>query len=356
MILVLSAAPLGCSPGGTTVTTSAPPEQTIEFAAPSGKDASIEEEACASSGRKAERAKVDVIFVIDTSGSMNEELLQIRANVNAFAQKIGRSGLDYRVIMLAAKGSVGSYQVCVPPPLAGPGCADNPPRFFHVNQVVESSDSLQKILSAYPLYKANLRREAYKVFVEVTDDDSYMPAASFDTALLALDDGLMFGTARERRYIFDSIVGWSKGGPTGAASTRCTTAVNPGLVYQTLSLLTGGVIASVCETDYSGVLDNVAVGVTKRLGCEFAMPQAKGNQIEDPNKVVVRYSAGKGKAKDLVRVTDKSKCGKNESAWYYDDNGKPTRIFLCEDACSSIGQDSQGKIEILVGCQAPPPR
>lgn len=51
---------------------------------------------CAAKELKAEPAKVDLIFIVDASGSMSEELVQTQQNINAFAQTIGKSGLDYK--------------------------------------------------------------------------------------------------------------------------------------------------------------------------------------------------------------------------------------------------------------------
>src|SRR5678815_3087001 len=58
---------------------------------------------CASRVTEAKHAEVDIIIVVDTSGSMSEETAQVRANLNNFASSIGSSGLDYRVIVIAEK-------------------------------------------------------------------------------------------------------------------------------------------------------------------------------------------------------------------------------------------------------------
>src|SRR5690606_25797195 len=90
------------------------------------------DEACAATNIEAKRAEVDVIVIIDTSGSMNEETDQVKQNLNAFAQSIGNSGLDYNVIMIAEKPQPVPFMppgfpsdgICVQPPLAGPNCGD----------------------------------------------------------------------------------------------------------------------------------------------------------------------------------------------------------------------------------------
>ena len=102
---------------------------------------------CAAVSAATAKAKVDIIFVIDDSGSMTEELAQIKTNVNTFASKIGTIGLDYTVTFIVKKGTSGNT-ICVPAPLAGASCADNPPKFHHVNQDVQSTDSFRPLMRA----------------------------------------------------------------------------------------------------------------------------------------------------------------------------------------------------------------
>ncbi|MBS2017320.1 MAG: hypothetical protein JST00_30835 [Deltaproteobacteria bacterium] len=328
-----------------------------------GSSSGTSGETCAAQTTSAQRAEVDIIVVIDTSGSMGEETAQVQANINKFAAKIGSTGLDYTVVMIAEKpkpppipipGFPPLPGICVPAPLAGASCADNPPKFHQIDTDVGSTDSLQIILDQYSTYQAWLRPTAYKVFIEVTDDNSSLAWATFDTQLLAKSSA-QFGTATSRRYIFNSICGWSKGTPV-LSGTKCGSAVNTGDQYQNLSKLTGGVVDSVCETDYSGVFDNIAKGLVTKLGCEFAFPKETGGKPADPSKVVVKYTPGGGATKPLTQVTDASKCGTIADAWYYDDNTKPTKIVFCPTTCTSAGGDTGGKLEIAVGCQAPPPK
>jgi hypothetical protein len=315
-------------------------------------------QACAAEVAKATRAQVDIIVVIDTSGSMNEETAQVRNNINTFAQKIGSTGLDYTVAMIAEKASnlpfVPQTGICVPTPLAGANCADNAPTFHHLNKIVASTDSLQIILDKYATYSAWLRPAAYKVFIEVTDDNSRLAYTDFDSQLLAKSSA-QFGDATNRRYIFNTIGGWKRNTPI-LSSEKCASAVNTSDQYQQLSQLTGGTVESVCETDYSSVFDNIAKGLVTKLGCEFAFPKAQSGQA-DPSTVVVNYTPGGGAvATALTQVTDQSKCGSVANAWYYDDNANPTKILFCPSTCAGAGADTAGKLEIAVGCKAPPPK
>ena len=319
-------------------------------------DGDTGEASCAANVAETTRGKADIIFVIDNSGSMSEEMAQIRTNVNSFAQKIGNVGIDYRVIFIVRKATSPTQTgtvLCVPAPLAGPDCADNLPTFVHVNQSVGSSNSLSLILSTYETsWKQHLRPEATKVFVEVTDDESNMSAEAFDAALLAKMPAGMFGTEQNRNYIFHSII--SKPANVAAPSSKmCPTGAGTSLEYQKLSTLTNGLMDEVCKADYSAVLDNIAKGIVDKVGCELGYPTA---EAADPSKVVVRLTVNGQAARDLVQVTDASKCEQVQDGWYYDVPSKPTKIILCGSTCSAANAADDAKLEALVGCKAPAPR
>lgn len=333
----------------------------VGFGSGDGGAQDAKADGCAASVAQVEKAKVDLIFVIDNSGSMTEEMTQIKLNVNNFARKIGMSGLDARVIFIVAKASSPTQTgnvICVPAPLGGANCADNPPLFWHINQSVGSLNSLQLILSTYDspnaalAWNKHLRPEAYKVFVEVTDDQSTLAHTAFDTQLLAKAPAGMFGTAAARRYIFHTIAGW-QAGTAFVTGPKCNTSENNGSQYQMLSQLTGGIIDSVCKTDYSGVLDNIAKGTVERLACELSVPQQASS---DPSTVAVRATFPGAGATPLTRVTDASKCAANPNGWYYDDNTAPKKILLCADFCTKVNDAPGTKIEAVVGCKAEDPR
>jgi hypothetical protein len=308
---------------------------------------------CAAVAAKTEKAKVDIIFVIDDSGSMTEEMTQIRTNVNTFASKIGTVGLDYTVTFIVKRGTnFNQNQICVPAPLGGANCADNPPTFHHVNQDVQSTDSFQRILQTYDTsWNAYLRMDAYKVFIEVTDDTSNMAYTQFDQQLLAKAPAGMFGTATDRKYIFHSII--SKPFADAVPSNNiCSTAAGRSVDYQQLSKLTGGIIDEVCKTDYSGVLNNIAKGITDKLGCELKYPSSAES---DPTKLAVTLTPKGAATQTLTQVTDVAKCGTIANAWYYDNPTTPTKIILCPSTCTAANSVAETKVEALVGCKAAPP-
>lgn len=315
---------------------------------------------CAATTAETKKAPVDIIFVIDNSGSMNAEMNQIKTNVNNFAAKIGKSGLDYHVIFIVRKANSPTQTgnvICVPAPLGGANCADNLPTFAHINQDVQSTNAPTLILSTYDSadatksWKKHLREEATKVFVIVSDDRSEMTATAFDTALLAKQPAGMFGTAAARKYIYHSIVSW-KEGTTIPSKEVCSGAAGESSEHQKISQLTKGIVDSVCKTDYSNVLDNISKNVVDRLACDLTL-QTSGEI--DPTKVVVQTTPTGGQPKVLTQVTGADKCASVPDAWHYDNNEKPTKVVLCQSTCDAINGAAQ-KVEAKVGCSAPPPK
>lgn len=318
--------------------------------------------ACAALRYKAKPPTVDVILGVDGSNSMASETAQVKANLNAFAQSIALSGIDYQVIVLAARGT-GTNQVCIPPPLGGAACADNPPRFHQIEVPLGGHNGLTQILATYDANDPKqewgkwARFFAHKVIMYVTDADADLTATAFDAQLLAKTPAGMFGAPSLRKYTFDTICGWRDGTPYGS-STACPTAASSGQNYQALALLTKGLIDSVCKSSFDGVFKNFAEGVTTKLGCTFDLPTTE--TPIDPTKVAVTYTVGsgtkKGQTATLTQVTDASKCGANPDGWYYDDPKSPTKVVLCPAQCSVVGADPVAAVDVAVGCAVPPPK
>ncbi len=334
--------------------------------------------ACASVSAKASLTKkpVDIIFVIDNSSSMEEEIQGVQDNINAsFADIIRKSGLDYRVIMVTQHGSVGVYRVCIKAPLSGTSCAPvpwgpvfNPPIFYHYSTLVDSYNSLDALIKTYDGSRGDeyslaphgwaawLRPEAFKVFVELTDDNARMlSASSFDKNLLAMVPN-QFGTAANRNYVWHSIVGvaantnpkdpWLPSVPVVAS--KCLTAENSGSVYQELSILTGGLRFPLCDTtSYDSIFNSIAQGVVSgaKIACDFPLPPPPAGEVINLNTVLVTYTPmGIGTPETFRQVSAMNQC--TAGAFYIEKN----RIYLCPNTCQQVQQDNQAALSILFDC------
>jgi hypothetical protein len=237
---------------------------------------------------------------------------------------------------------------------------------------ISSTNSLQRAINTFgapaaanPSYslapngwKEWLRQDAVKIFVEVTDDQSAITAASFDSQLLALPGG-HFGTAQKRNYIFHSIIGMpSKADPTQAyeptepkntgtnAASKCSTAVNNGPQYQDLSILTGGLRFPVCNiANYDAVFKKIAEGVVEgsKVECDFPIPDP---EIIDPATVKIEYTPSNGgPVQTYFQVPDLASCAPEK---FYISNNV---VHMCPATCSVVQQDNQAKVNVLYGCK-----
>ena len=327
---------------------------------------------------------VDIIVVVDNSGSMTDEIVAIQNNINrSFADTLSRSGLDYRVILVASHGDAVSRQsVCVAAPLStNPTCSPvparpglNPPRFYQYSIEIESTDSLQRLLNSYngverdqfglaPLgWSQWLRSDAFKVFIEITDDNSALSETLFDAQLLAKTPQ-QFGDASSRNYAFYTIGGFKENSPATKAweptdplqTALCTAgggAVNPSTVYQRLSILTGGLRFPICQyASFDAVFTNVASGVVSgaRVACDFPLPTAPVGEKLDPSTVRLEYTPmGTGAVTPFAQVASAAACAPN--SFYLDKD----RVVLCPDSCSLLQKDSKAKVEVIYDCLTRP--
>lgn len=345
---------------------------------------------------------VDIIFAVDNSCSMAEEMYGIQVNINTnFAQIIGSSGVDYRVILIGEHGGYNypsSYEssICIDPPLSGAPCAtpllpdtaptNNPPIFYHYdNNDIESNDMWSKMLAWYDEpdrynllpsgWKGVLRADAFKFIVGFSDDRiyDYTPvggfsfddgidapgaqsvALEFDTAITTLD-ATQFGTPTNRKYRYHAIVGVTENlaATTGGylpsdplVKVDCPSAVNVGWGHQGLALLTGGSRFPVCEgQNFAVAFQEIAKDVIRgAIACEFPMPDPPSGKELDPSTITLDYTpSGSGSATTFDQVADETHCVPD--AFYIDG----TQLKLCPDACSLVGSDPKASLQILALC------
>jgi hypothetical protein len=90
---------------------------------------------------------------------------------------------------------------------------------------------------------------------------------------------------------------------------------------------------------------------TKGASCRYAIDATSAG---DPTKVNVRYVPASGAATDLVYVASVAGCGQTADGWYYDDPAHPTSVVLCADSCA-LAQGG-GEVDVLFGCPTVTPK
>jgi hypothetical protein len=331
-------------------------------------------EACYQQTQVALRSRpVDIIMVIDNSGSMSSEIKAVEKNINSsFAAILEQSGVDYRVILIAAHGSSSSVKVCIQAPLSGTDCNPVPSapvngeRFFHYDTSISSTNSLRKVLDTYGVtdvrgfapggWSGWLRPGSFRTFIEITDDESAISADTFETGLFALDPDAGFGDASSRNYIFHSIIGIPPNTPATEAwppsapvkNARCSTAARAGVQYELLSIRTGGLRFPVCETDsYDAVFEAAAADVIAhaQVSCEFTPPPPPEGWSYGHS--YIEYVSGTdGAIEYLLPVGPSASC--TESTFEVDAESR--KITLCPEACARVKADEGAEVTVAYAC------
>jgi hypothetical protein len=283
----------------------------------------------------------DIIWVVDQSGSMNQETQYVQAKNNDFVSLISASNIDYRVTMIATPS--GTNAICVPGPLGGASCGNNT-SFRLVNQRIGSKDGPSLAVSKYGLYSDFLRPDATKHFVFVTDDNSSMSAASFTSAVNALQPAGMFDNFKVHAiYAYGNGLSTGCTGPFGSGAAT-------GTVYTTLVTNTGGARGVICNDDWMQVFNDITQAVIDgtQVACEITMPTPPEGESLDPAKVNVKYQSG-STSTTLPQVSSDAACTAT-GGWYYDDNMAPTKITLCPATCSVVQSDPSANLKLELGC------
>jgi len=275
--------------------------------------------------------KVDIIWFVDTSGSMSTESKWVSSNLNKFASFIAAKKLDYRIVLVGK-----STSCCKINPLGG---FLQPGTFLHVNKPIYSWDGLRNLVIGYgkkppayvDLFKAFLRPDATKNFVAVTDDESvWMKAADFEKKLMTWKHpSNPAGPALFKDYIFHSIVAW---GPL--AKKGCPTGARIGYQYLALTAKTKGVKAKVCDSNWNPIFDKIAKGVIQsaKPGCTYPIAFFKSETTT--NGFDLKYIA-KDDEYDIKPATN-NVCPANGQGFVYDKWPNPKKITICPTSCQQL--------------------
>ena len=331
---------------------------------------------------------IDIIVVLDNSGSMDEELDAAERNINVnFAGILDVSDVDYRVILISRHrreardaSAEASTSICVEAPLSGLMACPAPhpvfsDRFFHYFAKIESDDSFDVTLDAYepPFgdervdradqapdgWSAWLRPRAKKVFLEMTDDNEDMTALEFVTELQAMAPEHFGSDPENPGFVFHSIVGVAEKAietdpylpDEPVTSEQCPNVTSEGVTYQELSILTRGLRFPLCGFDaYDVVFRRIAEDVVTRtqVACDFAIPPPPPEKDLELDKVAVNYTSGNGSSdQEFLQALTPADCGPD--AFYIENS---SRIVLCPEACTFVQADDMARVDVLFTCES----
>ena len=344
---------------------------------------------CAAVSESAEntREPADILFVIDNSRSLFDEIEMVRANMNAFSERIMNSGIDPRIVMVSClpgncgnKGGV-SYGICIDPPLGVDGGCEyvsdtpdtddpnelltddnNPPRYLHLSTRVPSMKGLEWLVTTYEdnngLTESGwhdmLRQNAAKHVVVVSDDGDETTAAEFDEAFRSLSPVL-------ENYQFHGIFAYGAkdlvdaDDPCAIYAAPSSPDAEPPILWDTYSALvemTGGVSGDLCEQNFNPVFEALGSSViaSSRINCEWDIPAPPTGMAMDPALVNVAFSSETTSEYIVGNILSATDCEVVNNGWYYDEPGAPTKIRVCPDTCERFQSQSNAHLNIQFGC------
>lgn len=201
---------------------------------------------------KGQAMPLDVLWVIDNSGSMKQEAGHVRQNISRFIDHI-ESFADVKVGLISEKGNSGT-SVSLP-------SASN---MFQVNRKVASRNAFRITASEVTngQLKDFFREGASRIIIVVTDDKSDMSYSDF----IAQIGG---GAERPKVFSFSSF----------ASKSESPCRANYSDVYFTAASETGGKVFNVCDSDWSGHFDTLAEEVIEFTDTKVTLNESQIDEI-----------------------------------------------------------------------------
>jgi uncharacterized protein YegL len=295
--------------------------------------------ACTSISAAAERVQLDMIFLIDRSGSMSgakwngtKSALSTFFNDPASA-KIG-AGLVYFPNYKAEPCIPEDYQTLTVPIDILPGNAfelTNSMPADATGGTTPTWGALKGVLAAATAYQD--MHPTHKVIVVIATDGD--PNACGTTTI---DDiAALAKSARNYNGVLTYVIGVE--GSIITNLDKIAAAGGTDAAYDVTKDI----------TQFSAKMAEIR---GKALGCEFELPPPPDGSMLDEDKVNFSYTPkGSGMPKLLLRADDLADCN-GMPGWYYDYNPAPTKIILCPASCTTVQADSKAKVEALFGCKS----
>lgn len=307
---------------------------------------------------------IDIIWVVDASVSMLDEQQRIGENLTRFADTITAAALDVRIFMLTTAATI--PVVCVAPSAdpAANTALNGDPRYSFIESLVDSKNPLDIALLQFSRYGGSLRPDATTHFIFVSDDEAGYGGLIDPMQRSATFQEEMKGLLGHPFYVHTI----SSPGPTPCIPAQCAPPLNlgfvcdivsavcttfaPGLSYWQLAEDTGGIAASICETDWSQIFEPLteAIVATAPLPCTYEIPPPPLAMTFNADKVNVAFTGAGADKAVWPRAGAPEACGEN-LAWYFEEgaSGRPRELSLCPAACALAKEG--GALDLSFGCE-----
>lgn len=295
--------------------------------------------ACTSTSAAAQRVQLDIIFLIDRSGSMSgskwngtKSALTTFFNDPASA-KIG-AGLVYFPNYKAASCVPEDYQVIDVPIDVLPDNAfalTNSMPADATGGTTPTYGALKGTLMAATAYQDAHPTHKVIVVLATDGDPNGCGATSID------DIATLAKNARGYNGVLTYVIGVA--GSTIPNLDKIAAAGGTAAAYDITKDI----------SQFSSKMEEIRGAA---LGCEFELPPPPNGEELDADRVNFSYTPkGVGTPKILLRADDLADCN-GAPGWYYDNNDAPTKIILCPASCTTVQADSNAEVEALFGCKS----
>jgi hypothetical protein len=309
---------------------------------------------CAAEAQEAEGRKLDLVVLMDGSGSMNEEVegskkwdLLVNA-LDAFLNDPDSAGIGVGLIYfgIPAGYDAGDLVVsCNVPDYAKPAVP--------IADLPDSAPVFVSSLSGYTPIGGTPTRPALEGAEQYAESWQKQHPTRRVAIVLATD-----GEPNDCDSTVDAVSGVAAEGAAKTPSIE-TYVIGVGSSLTNLDQVAtaGGtgqayLIDTTQDTTARFVAAMNAIRGRAALPCEYPLPKSSSGAELDPGKVNVTFteSTDAGKAV-LLQVPNETSCDVKQGGWYYDDPTTPKNIELCDASCTRAKTDFGGRIEVLVGCK-----
>jgi hypothetical protein len=302
---------------------------------------------CASAVASGELVPLDMLILLDRSGSMtsNAKWDSARTAIKGFADSVSGSinlGLTYFPAMSGDDCTAASYNapdVAILPLPANAAAIKQSLTDAVTTGTTPMRPALEGTVTAmlnqlgqFPLHQG--------ILVLVTDGDPVGCTANTITDVTAVATTALGGTPSIRTFVV---------GMEGANFTNLDKVAAGGGTTQSFNVGSG----SSATQELVKALQQIR---TESLACEYVLPVPELGTL-DFESVEVRFFEGgeAGGTKTFTKVASADDC--TPTSFYYDDPVAPTKIILCADACTDVktaGLDA--KVDVVLGCILDIPR
>lgn len=294
-------------------------------------------ETCAESESLAETKTLDVIVVLDRSGSMSGQKWDGSvAALSAFVNDPASAGINIGIVYFPGPASSSCELTQYQDIQAFGELPANAPAFI---TSLDAQDPLGGDTPTWAAMKGAL--------TSATALQDAQPDHKVIVVLASDGDPNSCGTNPEIATIANQAYNYN-GVQTFVIAIQGATVGN----LDAIAAAGGTGTAFNVTMDIQAFADKMAEIRATAVGCELDIPDPPANETFDKSLINVNYTpGGMGEPTKLPKKSSKADCGAG-AGWYYDDENLPTKIIFCPASCQTVQADIKAKINVGFGCSS----